>query len=153
MAYSPMIYATNPYYPQGNMMDQYRMPQSQQYQAPTVQNSGTDERIWVQSEQAAEAYLVAPNSFVRLWDSQKPVFYEKRADATGKPLPIDVYEYTKKDVNITNSALLTERCTIDYAEEIDALNERITALESILKKGVKKDAKQSNADDSTVQSV
>lgn len=146
MAYTPTIYGNNPYYQ--NMMNYpQQMPQQQQFNAMPATS---DERIWVQSAQAAEAYLVAPNSFVRLWDSQKPVFYEKRADSTGKPLPMEVYEYRRKVADASNSALLTSGNTIDYDAEISALNERITALESILKKGVKKDAKQSNADDSTV---
>ena len=34
-----------------------------------------DERIWVQGKNAAEAYLVAANGFVRLWDSNGQVFY------------------------------------------------------------------------------
>lgn len=33
-----------------------------------------DERIWVQGKNAAEAYLVAANGFVRLWDSNGQVF-------------------------------------------------------------------------------
>lgn len=52
-----------------------------------------DERIWVTNQQAAEAYLVAANSFVRLWDSSQPRFYEKSADCTGRPMAMKVYEY------------------------------------------------------------
>lgn len=66
---------------QGNMFPQ-------QTPAPMV-----DERIWVTSQQAAEAYLVAANSFVRLWDSSQPRFYEKSADCTGRPMTMKVYEY------------------------------------------------------------
>lgn len=53
----------------------------------------TDERIWVTNQQAAEAYLVAANSFVRLWDSSQPRFYEKSADCTGRPMAMKIYEY------------------------------------------------------------
>jgi len=99
-------YYTNPYY-QPNVMNygvnQPQFQQIQQQQQPT----STDERIWVQSEQAAEAYLVAPSSFVRLWDSNKPIFYEKRADATGKPFPMEIYEYSRRASEASNSASLT----------------------------------------------
>ena len=60
------------------------------------QQPAADERIWVQGQVGADAYLVAPNSFVRLWDSTKPVFYEKRADHTGRPT-VDAYEYRRCD--------------------------------------------------------
>lgn len=85
----------------------------------------TDERIWVQNEFAAEAYLVAPNSFVRLWDANKPVFYEKRADAVGRPLPMDVYEYKKKPIQ----PVLENNGTADYKEQIDGIMRRLDALE------------------------
>lgn len=85
-----------------------------------------DDRIWVANSQAAEAYLIAPNSMVRLWDSNKNVFYEKRADATGRPLPIECYEYAKIE---PNRPAETAGPAIDYTEEIKRLNERILALE------------------------
>ena len=113
------------------------------YQAPSYQLQ-TDERIWVQNEQSAEAYLVAPNSFVRLWDAQKPIFYEKRADASGRPLPLEVYEYTKRQRTMPTEALVNAEGLIDYKKDLEALTRRIEALE----KGAKHE--QSDADDSTV---
>lgn len=124
----------NPYY--GQFGQQFQ-PQIQQPQ--TTQ----DERIWVQNETSAEAYLVAPNSFVRLWDSNDSVFYEKRADANGRPLPMEAFRYTRIS---PKTEILESAPTVDYRKEIDALNERITALES---KGAKKNAK-SNDDDTAV---
>lgn len=136
---------------QPNGMINYQPYQNQYSAVPQQQQpTSTDERIWVQSEQAAEAYLVAPSSFVRLWDSNKPVFYEKRADATGKPYPMEVYEYSRKAVESSNSASLTSSSAIDYEKEINALNERIEALENILK-GAKNNAKhESDANDASV---
>ncbi len=52
-----------------------------------------EETLYVPNQQAAEAYLMAPNSYVRLWDSNLPVFYEKRTDMQGRPLPIKRFEY------------------------------------------------------------
>lgn len=64
----------------------------QMFNTPTPAPS-VDERIWVTNQQAAEAYLVAANSFVRLWDSSQPRFYEKSADCTGRPMAMKIFEY------------------------------------------------------------
>ena len=73
-------------YPYGQMFQQPQQPQQ-------IQQPGGDDRIWVANEAAANAYMVTANGFVRLWDSGAPLFYEKQADATGRPLPMVVYEY------------------------------------------------------------
>ena len=44
-------------------------PNFQQSNFNQQQNTTQDERIWVQNETSAEAYLLAPNGFARLWDS------------------------------------------------------------------------------------
>ena len=54
-----------------------------------------EETLYVPNEQAAESYLMAPNSFVRLWDANMAVFYEKRTYAQGRPFPMEKYEYRK----------------------------------------------------------
>lgn len=107
-----------------------------------------DERIWVPNQQAAESYLVAPGGFVRLWDSNSQMFYERRADASGRPYPMDVYKYEKvlpqmqEPVEDTNN-LIIEQLNV----KINELTARIEQLENS-KKGVKSNAK-SNADDVT----
>lgn len=111
------------------------------YSIPQTQ----DERIWVQNQTSAEAYLVAPNGFVRLWDSNAPVFYEKRADASGRPYPLDVYEYKRRT---PKSAINAEEAINVYQEKIEALDGRITQLEREVK-----NVQQSNYDDSTIQSI
>lgn len=128
------------YYPnnfnQMYQMQQYQNNQPQQMQTQQVQNQQTDERIWVQGEESAKAYLVAPNSFVRLWDSSEMRFYEKRADQTGKPY-MEVYEYKLRGSNAPNLALTNVSNGIDYMKEINALKSRIEALE----KGSEEDVK------------
>lgn len=120
----------------------YQNPYSYQYQNyPSFQNQPTaDERIWVQSEAAAEAYLVAPNSFVRLWDANRPVFYEKRSDATGRPLPISTYEYalrTPKEEKVLTGGY-------DFKKELEEIKQRLDTLERREEDG------QSDADDTDV---
>lgn len=94
-----------------NQLDQYKQP----YMA-------VDERIWVNGESQARDYLIAPNGFVRLWDSNRQVFYEKRADASGRPY-IDTFEYSR----ICENKMPDN--TFDYMEQIKALESRIKALE------------------------
>lgn len=122
------------------------------YQNPLLTNPQPqqhDERIWVQNETAAEAYLVAPNSFVRLWNASEPVFYEKRADASGRPYPMETFGYKRRQAP---QPLMEQSMPNDIDERFEALTKRIEALEAP-KKGVKTNAKQSNADDTSVQSV
>lgn len=117
---------------------QMQVPQVPQYQQPAP---APDERIWVQNETAADSYLVAPNGFVRLWDASGNRFYEKRADATGRPLPMDVFEYTRKTPG--PAEVVPE---LDVRKEIEALQARIEALEK--EKGAKKNVKpKPDADD------
>ena len=109
----------------------------------------TDERIWVPNQQAAESYLVAPNGFVRLWDSNRAVFYERRSDSSGRPYPIEIYEYNKvlpqtQIPQDNNDSKIIEELNL----KINELTTRIEQLENS-KKGVKSNAKQSNADDVT----
>lgn len=113
----------NPFQPAPDQLQQYRMTQYQQ-----MNPVNADERIWVQGEGGAAAYLVAPNSFVRLWDSTAPVYYEKRADASGRPY-MEVYEYKRKGSNSPSQEVLQNECSVDYMKLIKGLEERIEALE------------------------
>ena len=62
--------------PVPDMLAQFKLPYQQQNQ---------NGFIWVQGEEAAKAYLVAPGNTVTLWDSEKDVIYIKSADASGMP--------------------------------------------------------------------
>lgn len=100
-------------------------PLSQPIQAVApVQPGPVDDRIWVQGEGAATSYLVAANGFVRLWDSTAPVFYEKQADAQGKPLPMVIYDYKRRgeDPAIKHSAP-------DYESRLEDIEKRLEAVE------------------------
>lgn len=107
-----------PYQMPDFMRQAQTVPQMQQ--TPQQQ----DERIWVSSPAAADAYLMAPNSFVRLWDSSAPVFYEKRSDAAGRPY-MEAYEYKRKDMQASPQT----QSTPDYSDKIKTIEERLTALE------------------------
>lgn len=74
-----------------DMLNSYKAPY-QTPQVPQVQQTQQNPFIWVQGEEAAKAYLVAPGNTVILWDSEKPIIYVKSADASGMP-NIRVIEY------------------------------------------------------------
>lgn len=107
------------------MRPQY-MQQPQQNMVPTQMSApSADDRIWVQGRGAAEAYLVAPNGFARLWDTTEQVFYEKRADASGRPTMED-FEYSKR----TAQKVMEKDMMADVNERMEALSRRIDKLEA-----------------------
>lgn len=128
----------NPYmqpnYQSGYFQPNYFSPQMQPMQQPQMpmqgQQAPQDDRIWVASESAAEAFQMVPNGFVRLWDSNKPVFYEKRADMNGRPMPLVAYEYKIRD-----AAAAPEAVNQDFEKRLSALEDKIKAME-----GTKHDA-------------
>ena len=102
-------------------------PMVPQYQAPVMQtpqqapqNAGTG-LIWVQGEQAAKSYLVAPNTTVQLWDSEEKVIYLKSADASGMP-SMKVLDYTIRGDANTVKAPAAEFATKD---DLRALEDKI----------------------------
>ena len=111
------------------MRQQMMQPQMMQQPMPQMVQ---EETLYVPNEQAAEAYLMAPNSFVRLWDANQPVFYEKRTDPQGRPFPMEKYTYTKAtNAPVSEAPDLTAQFVT--REEFNAL---IAKLEP--KKGEKK---------------
>lgn len=120
--------------------DTFRLPYSQQ-------STTQDERVWVPNREAADAYLMAPNSFVRLWNSSAPEFYEKRTDASGRPYT-ETFEYKRKEQPLPqNVSKENEQRESALAEKIDGIEKRLAALEG------ERNVSESHADDESVQSV
>lgn len=92
-------------------------PPVMQTQQQTPQNG----LIWVQGEQAAKSYLVAPNTTVQLWDSEEKVIYLKSADASGMP-SMKVLDYTIRGDANTVQAPAAEFATKD---DLRALEDKI----------------------------
>ncbi len=114
---------------------------------PPVQSQQNGQSmVWVNGEQEAMGYLVAPNSAVALWDSNSPTIYLKQADASGKP-SIKIYDLVERS-NATRAApAATQEPSIRYAtqDDLDALAARVDALSAketapVKKKSVKEDA-------------
>lgn len=102
-------------------------------QMPTVQPS--DDRIWVQGEAGAKAYFVAANATVVLWDTESPTLYIKSADATGKPLDMDIIDLSRRAKNIPTmpqNSPTEHKCTCGdkfvLKKDFEALESEISAL-------------------------
>lgn len=128
--YQPM------YYPQYG----YNQPQQNQPVQPIQQNVPQNvpanqpmnsNLIWVQGEAGAKSYLVAPNTTVQLWDSEKNVIYIKSADASGMP-SIKTLDYTIREMPQNNVVLTSDGVSSTFAtkDEVNILAERIAALQS-----------------------
>jgi len=115
MAYNYGFPATyQPLYPAQQVPVMQTTPQGAQ--------NGNSSIIWVQGEQAAKSYLVAPNTTVQLWDSEEKVIYLKSADASGMP-SMKILDYTIRGEE-------TKKSEPVYAtkEDLDALAEKVKEL-------------------------
>lgn len=114
------------------------MQQPQQFQPQ--QNPPAPSIVWVQSEQEALNYLVAPNSAVTLWDSNSPVVYLKQADASGKP-SMKIYDLVERNSRPVQPPVAP---SVEYAtkDELAALAARLDALTAIKEAPVKPTAKK-----------
>lgn len=124
-----MAYGQNQYYP-GNTMNfqpQYQQPVYQQPIGMQAPQPMQDDRIWVANEQAADSYQIVPNGFVRLWDSNQPVYYKKRADATGRPMPLVAYEYKLRMAPAQAATVPAS----DWEDRLKAVENKIKAMEGM----------------------
>ena len=147
MAYPYYPYQPNYFQPVPDQLAQLRqnqfqpMQQSQQFQPQ--QSPPAPSIVWVQSEQEATNYLVAPNSAVTLWDSNSPVVYLKQADASGKPSmkTYDLVERNSKPVQ-PPSVPAVEYAPLSRLEALEAKIEALTATETAAKPTARKAAKE-----------
>ena len=126
-------YYYQPYQPyQPPMADQLMQLRQNQYQPnmqQVPQQQVSPSIVWVQSEQDALNYLVAPNSAVTLWDSNSPVVYLKQADASGKP-SMKIYDLVER---IQNPAQAQQAPLVEYAplSRLEALEARLNELAAV----------------------
>ena len=133
----------NPYYPQpmpDNLMQMRQMqPMQQPMPQPVQQNPIAQGGVqWVNGEQEARGYLIAPNSAVALWDSSAPTVYLKQSDASGKPT-LKIYDLVER-AETPRAAPQEKDVEFVTRKEFDAL----AALVSELKGGK---AKEGNDDE------
>lgn len=103
MGYQPMM----PPYTQMNMFQQPNQQNTSQNANPNI--------VWVQGENAAKSYAVAPNTSIPLWDSESQTIYLKSADANGMP-STKILDYTIRD----NAPITQQKAdTVDYVTKAD----------------------------------
>lgn len=113
-------------------------------QMPVQQNNSS--LIWIQGEQAAKSYLVAPNTTVLLMDSESSRFYLKSCDASGMPM-LRVYEY-KETTQAGNKAEAQTADLSGYATkaELDAFRDEIHNLLKNVPRQVSRRMREGNED-------
>lgn len=96
-------------------------------QQPVVQQQITDDRQWVQSDSAAEAFIVMAGNTVVLWNSNEPTIYIKTTGLDGKPLPIQKYKLVSDNGNKPHE-------NNGITDRIDDIDKRLVRIEKSLKK-------------------
>lgn len=118
-----------------NYQQQYYPQYQQPIQQPVQQNNGI---IWVQGEAGAKSYLVAPNTTVQLWDSEKQVIYLKSADASGMP-NMKVLDYTIRNAEThpipvsTDVEYVTKEEFSSFAEKIQSQIDKLPTKKEVKK--------------------
>ena len=119
--------AFNNYYPFQYYPQQAQMQGAQMSLPNQPQQTGI---IWVQGEAGAKSYLVAPNTTVQLWDSERQVIYLKSADASGMP-SMKILDYTIRDRLQTELPVQTQSNEeFVTRKEFDALKAQIEEREA-----------------------
>ena len=139
MAYNQPYY-NGGYYPQyqngaipdmlGQYKGQYQQMPMQPIQQPIQSNGGL---IWVDNEEQAKNYLVAPNNVIPIFDKSSSAMYIKSADGAGMPTfkrykLIDIDE--EKPKNSTEPHTCTCGDKFITKEEFDALKGKFYDLQA-----------------------
>ena len=112
-----------------NYFNSYYQPQYpvQQTVQPTQQNNGI---TWVQGENSAKSYPVAPGQSILLMDSEDSVFYIKSTDQSGMPSPLRIFDYTERKNNAAINNNIATQNEVDYISrsEFDAFKSEIQSV-------------------------
>ena len=119
--YQPMYQPYQP--PMADQLAQLR--NSYQPQAQVPQASQQSPILWVQGEEAAKAYMVAPGATVLLMDSEGQSFYLKSTDPQGMPLPLRTFDYTERTAQ---KQPVPEQGEFVTRAEFDALSARLDEI-------------------------
>ena len=140
MAFTPYY---QPNYYQPPMPDNLMQMRQQQMMPPMQQPMAQQNPVaqggvqWVNGEQEARGYLIAPNSAVALWDSTAPTVYLKQADASGKPT-LKIYDLVERTETLSTAS---QSKSPDYVtrDEFDRLAALVGELKGKKKRKVEED--------------
>ena len=136
MAYQYYPSYQSPYYPPPVPDHLAQLRGKQPFQAPMQGqpvppqgNTAGNGIIWVQGEEGAKGYLVAPGENRLLMDSENSTFYIKSTDASGMPMPLRVFDYTVR-MGGKKASQSVQESSVQFAtkEELAALAARLDAL-------------------------
>lgn len=136
MAY-PNIYnngyqnAYNPYYSQMPIQNAPNIMQNNPNMGVAQKQSN---RVWVQGEEGAKSFLVAPNSEVELWDSERQSIYIKTADMNGIPSTVTL-DYVIRDNNNKNNKSFNQSDNTDNfatKDDIAVLQGKIEEIKQMI---------------------
>ena len=91
----------------GQYKGQYQQMPMQPIQQPIQSNGGL---IWVDNEEQAKNYLVAPNNVIPMFDKSSSAMYIKSADGAGMPT-FKKYKLIDVDEEMPKNAPKTHECT------------------------------------------
>ena len=91
----------------GQYKGQYQQMPMQPIQQPIQSNGGL---IWVDNEEQAKNYLVAPNNVVPMFDKSSSAMYIKSSDGAGMPT-FKKYKLIDVDEETPQNAPTTHKCT------------------------------------------
>ena len=110
---------------------QNQQPMMQQQAVQPIQPKSN--RIWVQGEESAKSYNVAPNTVMDLWDSESQTIYIKSADIYGKP-SMQIIDYTIRGTNTPSTPNFAPNSDFVTKDDILSIEDRINALEGKLER-------------------
>lgn len=135
MSYGSYPYYRPGYYPQTADNSQYGQPYQpnqmlQNLQQPPIQSNGG--LIWVDNEEQAKNYLVAPNNVVPMFDKSKSAMYIKSADGAGMPT-FKKYKLVDMNEEIPTTQTEEHKCTCGGKfvgkEEFESFKEKFYELQ------------------------
>lgn len=123
----------NPYQPMPNTSMPTPQPQPtpsqvvNQAQATQPQSNGI---LWVQGEETAKSWIVAPGTTVMLMDADGSCFYLKTVDASGMPQPLRIFDYKERvpATRLTQDASLGQKQEYVPVADFLALSAKFDAL-------------------------
>lgn len=129
----------------GQYKGQYQQMPMQPIQQPIQSNGGL---IWVDNEEQAKNYLVAPNNVVPMFDKSSSAMYIKSSDGAGMPT-FKKYKLIDVDEEMPKNTPTTHKCTCGdkfaTKEQLNALegkiNDILTMYEELKEKQTTKTTK------------